>query len=170
MIDQARKGEAGLRETRHGKAKVRVAKVIRCEDGRQDIIELTIRVELEGGTDASFISGDNRDVVATDSCRNIIYVHAKMESFSNCEQFALGLSQRFLRLYSHVSSVSICAEQSPWQRFSSQNNPHPHGFINVANANRSCCVNANRQTCTLTSSLDKYVRLVFRKDLVWVRI
>lgn len=149
------KGDAVLRKARHGKAKVRIAKVIRYGDGRQDIVELTIRVELQGGTDASFTHGDNSGVVATDTCRNIVYVHAKSEEFSNCEQFALGLFQRFLQLYPHVSSVSICAEQAPWRRVSSKNKLHPHGFVNVATATRKCFVNADRQSCTLISSLDK---------------
>lgn len=152
--------EVALSKTRHGKAQVRVAKVTRHADGKQDIVELGVRVELEGGTEDSFTHGDNSGVVATDTCRNIVYVHAKTEDFSNCEQFAIGLSQRFLNLYPHVSCVSVYAEQAPWERVSLQNKSHAHGFVNRGHGTRKCCVHANRRSCNLNSSLNKYATLL----------
>lgn len=144
-----------IQRHRHGKAKVRVAKVTRDEDGRQDILEFCVGVELEGGTDLSLTEGDNSGVVATDTCRNHVYLHAKAEDISNCEIFAIGLSQRFLGLYTHVFRVRVWIRQVPWKRVSFGNVPHNHGFVNVAHAICKCRLVADRKVCSLESGLER---------------
>lgn len=104
----------------HGKNRVRVAKVIRGDDGTHDFNELEVRIELEGGTASSFTHGDNRMVVATDTCKNHVYIVAKKHSTKVLEEFAKALAHSFLNEYDHVVLARIVVVEKPWTRLDSQ--------------------------------------------------
>jgi Uricase len=107
-----------LGDNYHGKERVRVAKVRRRPDGVQELVELRVRIELRGGTAASFTAGDNAGVVATDTCKNHVYMLAKTHPCSPPEQFAMDLARTFLQHYDHVNMASIRVEVEPWKRVS----------------------------------------------------
>ena len=70
----------------YGKSNVRLTKVTRHAD-RHDLVELAIDVQLEGDFAASYLSGDNRKVVATDSMRNTVYALAADHPLVDPESF-----------------------------------------------------------------------------------
>jgi urate oxidase len=107
-----------LGDNYHGKERVRVAKVRRRPDGVQELVELRVRIELRGGTAASFTAGDNAGVVATDTCKNHVYMLAKTHPCSPPEHFAMDLARTFLQHYDHVNMASIRVEVEPWKRVS----------------------------------------------------
>lgn len=148
-------GNPILTSSYHGKANVRFAKVVRRNDGWQDIIELVVSVQLFGGTDESFLEGNNCGVVATDTCRNHVYLHAKTIKFNSLEHFAIGLGDRFLNTYDHVESVKVGIEETPWKRAVIDGDYHQHGFIDFAHGVRRCSVSASRNSISLLSSLHK---------------
>lgn len=145
----------------HGKANVRVAKVHRDPSGIQTIAEYDVRIQLVGGTDASFINGDNSFVVATDTCKNHVYMLAKTHSCASPELFALDLSTVFLTEYSHVESVTIEIDQRPWERFQVGGVSHPHGFQLSGNGHPGCKLvqsrNSHTNSIDLVSTLSEYV-------------
>jgi urate oxidase len=100
----------------HGKERVRVAKVRRRSDGLHELVELRVRVELRGGTTASFLHGDNGTVVATDTCKNHVYMLAKTHPCSPPEQFAMDLARQFLTQYDQVHAATIRVEEEMWKR------------------------------------------------------
>ena len=104
----------------HGKNHVRVAKVFRANNGTHDFMELDVRIELEGGTGPSFTRGDNRMVVATDTCKNHVYIVAKQHSARTPEDFAVALARSFLDEYEHVKVVRISVVEKPWTRLGHQ--------------------------------------------------
>ncbi|CAN8065916.1 unnamed protein product [Agarophyton chilense] len=136
----------------HGKARVRVAKVTRTA-GRHDFTEFTVQIELSGGTNASFTEGDNRFVVATDTCKNHVYVLAKTHPMSCPETFALSLANRFLQFYSHLDGVRISVEERPWRRYQVDAVPHAHGFVLSADGTSVCDVQMTRTETILQSGL-----------------
>jgi urate oxidase len=107
---------ADLGDYYHGKERVRVAKVRRRSDGVHEFVELNVRVELRGGTSASFLHGDNSSVVATDTCKNHVYMLAKTHPCSPPEQFAIDLARNFLTHYNHVEAATIRVEEATWKR------------------------------------------------------
>ncbi|KAA8496926.1 Uricase-2 isozyme 1 [Porphyridium purpureum] len=119
----------GLGENSHGKSRVRVAKVVRHGDGTQEIHEYNVAIQLYGGTERSFTHGDNSMVVATDTCKNHVYLLAKQHSMSSPEQFALDLADRFLDTYAFVTQVRVRVAKAPWQRVAIGDVPHRHGFV-----------------------------------------
>jgi urate oxidase len=107
-----------LGDNYHGKERVRVAKVRRRPDGVQELVELRVRIELRGGTASSFTTGDNAGVVATDTCKNHVYMLAKTHPCSPPELFAMDLARTLLQHYAHLNMAGIRVEAEPWKRVS----------------------------------------------------
>src|SRR5687768_7856153 len=65
----------------YGKSAVRLTKVVR--NGRvHELFEIEAAVKLEGAFEPAYRDGNNRDVVATDTIRNTVYVLAKQWTFT----------------------------------------------------------------------------------------
>ncbi|KAJ1962023.1 hypothetical protein IWQ62_003665 [Dispira parvispora] len=121
--------DVNLKAQRYGKRKVRLVKVVRHANGRQELAELTATVLLAGDFEASYTEADNKKVVATDSIKNTVYVLAKKSTqVVPIEQFALTIAEHFLRTYDHVAQVWVELEQRPWDRMVINNQAHPHSF------------------------------------------
>eukprot|EP00455_Lapot_gusevi_P046337 TRINITY_DN6083_c0_g1_i1.p2 TRINITY_DN6083_c0_g1~~TRINITY_DN6083_c0_g1_i1.p2 ORF type:complete len:311 (+),score=121.09 TRINITY_DN6083_c0_g1_i1:77-1009(+) len=113
----------------HGKGRVRVARVHRQADGTQSIVEYNAMIRLESKAEASFLTGDNRAVIATDTIKNTVYVVAKKSQTKSPENFALEIVDHFIRTYPGlVTGVKVDIEEKPWTRISMNGKPHKHGF------------------------------------------
>lgn len=100
----------------YGKGEVRVSKVKRAADGRHTFVEASVTAILEGDFAASYTHGDNRNVIATDSIRNTIYVTAKRDLWDSIESFGLTLARHFIDTYSHVTKATITLREHQWHR------------------------------------------------------
>ena len=138
----------------HGKASVRVAKVIR-NGSENSVVEYSVRLHLYGGCDDSFTKGDNANVVATDTCKNHVYMLAKNHLMSTPEIFALDLAHHILSLYDHLTAVKVFVRQRPWKRAQVYGEPHVHGFYNAAHGILSCVVLATRKDTVVESCLSE---------------
>src|SRR5437660_871176 len=113
---------------RYGKARVRVAKILRDKD-RQSIKEIDVAALLEGDFESSYTSGDNTKVVPTDTIKNTINVLAKEQLGDEIELFAIALGQHFLRRYQQVRSARIDISERDWRRMEIDHKSHPHSFV-----------------------------------------
>src|SRR5436305_2448526 len=95
-----------LSHNAYGKSRVRLTKVQRQPD-RHDLFEWSIDMQLTGDFAAAYMAGDNRQVVATDTMKNIVYALAADHTLTSPEAFALVLSRHFLDSYSQVQSTTI---------------------------------------------------------------
>jgi urate oxidase len=118
----------------YGKHRVRFSKIKRTSSDpgqvngptdRHDFFEASVDVELEGDFEHAYTQGDNRLVVATDTCRNTIYLLAKDDPIHSLESFGITVAKHFLKQYAHVSRVTISLEQQSWHRMQDS----LHGFI-----------------------------------------
>jgi urate oxidase len=135
--------EYRLTHNRYGKSKVRLTKVVRHGD-RHELFEIDAAVALEGDFAAAYTAGDNRQVIATDTIKNTVYVLAKEQSFDSVEAFAGILCRHFLATYAHVSAVHVKLEQASWQRINVDGRPHDHAFTSGGPQRRVCIATANR--------------------------
>lgn len=90
-------------------------------------------------------SGDNSDIIATDSQKNTVYLLAKKFGVKSPEDFALTLTRHFLSKYRHVKEAHVHVEEYPWERISYTNSEnkeklHNHAFLFTPVANRCCDV------------------------------
>lgn len=121
---------ASLHRSSYGKSRVRFSKILRKAD-RHDFLQLEVAVELEGDFDASYVVGDNRKVVATDTMKNTVYVLALREKFDSAEEYALLAMKHFLTQYSHVVSAKVSIRQQPYARITVGGKPHRHSFVGL---------------------------------------
>jgi urate oxidase len=139
-------------ENRYGKSRVRVARIVRNGD-RHDFHEMTVGIQLEGDFDSTYIHGDNRLVVATDSMKNTVYALAKDSAVEEPESFGLLLARHFLDTNPHVTRARIEIEDHPWHRHG------PHSFTAAGSHRRIALVNAARETTVVEAGITGFVLL-----------
>lgn len=137
----------------HGKAQVRVAKVFRDPIAHR-FVEYSVELILHGGTSASFMSGDNSRVVATDTCKNHVYLLAKDHTFQSPEQFAIDLVQRMLREYPWLTGTRAKVTEKGWRRLSLDGSEHVHGFERREEKRSGMAEMARGGKVIVTSSLE----------------
>ena len=103
---------ASLVRQSYGKHRVRISKVKRTTPNgaaavQHDFFQASVDIELEGGFDAAYTEGDNRSVVATDTCRNTVYILAKDDPIDSLESFGITIVNHFLLRYAHVDRVTV---------------------------------------------------------------
>ena len=138
---------AHLSDNAYGKSRVRVTKVQREPAGRHELFEFDIDIQLRGGFDACYLSGDNTGVLPTDTMKNTVYALAAQHRIDSAEQFALLLSGHFAGhpQLPHLSGVRIDLRQARWKRVRDENGKeHPWAFVNGGTERRTCRVERGR--------------------------
>ena len=92
---------AKLVSNSYGKSAVRLTKVKRGPD-RHELVELEVAIHLTGDFAESYLAGDNRQVIATDTMRNTIYALAANHPIDAVEDFGRALADHFLTDNAHV--------------------------------------------------------------------
>ena len=93
-LSRQRDRDFNLTDHNHGKARVRVMKVRRAEDGTQSCSEFTVHTKLFSPEYTRvFTDEDNTGLVATDTQKNTVYVVAKRTpaELHSCRRAGLGL-------------------------------------------------------------------------------
>ncbi len=141
-----------LSHNAYGKSRVRLTKVQRQPD-RHDLFEWSIDVLLTGDFAGAYTAGDNRQVVATDTMKNIVYALAADTVLTSPETFALIISRHFLDSYKQVETATISIRVEPWQRIEVDGRPHAHAFAGGGNERRTCRVEQSRDRRTISAGL-----------------
>jgi urate oxidase len=93
---------------------------------------------------------DNRDLVATDTQRNTVYVVAKRSKANTPEDFGIDLCKHFLQNYSMLTAVEIEVRELAWTRASVDNKPHEHSFIKAGSETPYAKVRMERTSSGIT--------------------
>ncbi|XP_068447731.1 uricase [Clinocottus analis] len=128
--------------TGYGKNSVKVL-VIRREGSRHHIIELKADVELTLKSRKDYITGDNSDIIPTDTIKNTVHALAKLKGVKTIEQFSLEICLHFLTSFNHVLRVKVHIEEAPWRRLEKNGVKHVHAFINSPEACHFCDAEQN---------------------------
>lgn len=126
-----------LTHNAYGKSSVRLTKVTRRSD-RHELTELSVDISLEGDFADSYTQGDNRNIIATDSMKNTVYVLAKEKTFDSIEEFAVLLCRHFKSTYPQISIATVFISQTTWDRIEVEYRPHGHAFVGGRSARRTC--------------------------------
>jgi urate oxidase len=122
---------------RYGKSSVRVVKVKRPspegagsgpERRPDELVDLTIDVQLEGAFDKVYVEGDNAACLATDTMKNTVYALARQDPIDHVEAFALRLAAHFTGKPG-VARARISAAEHRWEHLLARGRPHPHAFV-----------------------------------------
>ncbi len=121
-----------LTHNAYGKSRVRLTKVLRPprspSHGRHDVLEMAVSISLEGDFAASYTAGDNRNIIATDSQKNTVYVLARETEFDCIDVFAVTLARHFVDTYPQVDAADVAIEQTLFDRIPVSGEPHAHAF------------------------------------------
>ncbi|KAI9118781.1 hypothetical protein K1719_010226 [Acacia pycnantha] len=116
-------------EQRHGKERVRVARVWKDKDGRHFMVEWSVCISLLSDCVPAYVQDDNSDIVATDTMKNTVYAKAKeCSELLSVEDFAIVLAKHFTSFYSQVTTTIVKIVENPWERVHVDGQPHKHGF------------------------------------------
>lgn len=140
----------------YGKHRVRVSKIKRdaADPGQHQFIEASVDVVIEGDLEAGYTRGDNTGIVATDTCKNTVYVLAKDDPFDTIESFGQTVAEHFLNQYAHLTRATVSLTENRWTRLLDC----PHAFTgNTSSVSTATVVATRDQPTQVTAGVDKYV-------------
>jgi urate oxidase len=120
-----------LADSSYGKSGVRLVQVTRKVD-RHVLRDLTVAVRFEGEYDASYVEGDNSDVLPTDTMKNTVYAFAARGPLEEPESFGIALSQHFLERNPKLERVTLEVSEHLWNRIQVEGRDHGHAFVQQA--------------------------------------
>jgi len=147
-----------LGPNQYGKAEVRLVTVNRAGPVHH-IKDLTVSTSLRGSLERTHLTGDNSDVVATDTQKNTVYAFAKESPVGEIEDFALRLGRHFVREFSHITGARVLIDEHGWDRIAVEGKPHDHSFSKAGNEKRTTAVTVQGDQAWVVSGLDDLVLL-----------
>src|SRR4051794_9570351 len=103
-----------LGANQYGKAEVRVVRVNR-DDDRHDLKDLNVGITLSGDMTDVHLTGDNANVVPTDTQKNTVFAFAK-DGIGEIEEFGLRLARHFAGSFAPISRARVHIEEFAWER------------------------------------------------------
>ncbi len=137
-----------MSEWRHGKARVRLVRIDRSDPTYDRVKEVTVETTLESDCGATYVTGANTGVVATDTQKNTVYMVAKSSfpATASIEQFGIAIAQQFLDEHRFVWSARIALTQHGWSRvhYGADNKAASNTFIRTEPEQRTAVVTLHR--------------------------
>ncbi|WP_225731478.1 MULTISPECIES: factor-independent urate hydroxylase [unclassified Nocardia] len=147
-----------LGHNQYGKAESRVVRVYRDTD-RHVIRDLNVSSALRGRFGDAHITGDQRDVLPTDTQKNTAFSFAKEKGVRAIEEFALTLADHFIARCPGADGARVEIEEYAWDRIPVDGAGHDHSFVRAEGGVRNTVVNMDgygdqRRTHVITGVRD----------------
>jgi urate oxidase len=136
-----------LGANRYGKSAIRLVKVVRGPD-RHEVRDLTVAIALEGEFEASYVAGDNANVVATDTMKNTVYAFAGEHLTGPIENFGVVLADHFLAV-DQVDRAIVSIEEHRWAPIGNA----PDAFTRDRSSTRTAVIDASRDGTTIDAGI-----------------
>jgi urate oxidase len=131
-----------LGPNQYGKAENRLVRVIR-DGARHEIRDLTVSTALRGRFEAAHVTGDQRDVLPTDTQKNTVFAFAKQRGITTVEEFGLTLADHFIGQTPAADGARIEIEEHAWDRIRVDGAGHDHSFVRTGGGVRTTVVNVD---------------------------
>jgi urate oxidase len=129
-----------LGANQYGKAESRVVRIYR-DTPRHQIRDLSVSSALRGRFENAHTTGDQSDVLPTDTQKNTAFAFAKEKGIDSIEEFALTLGDHFLEASDAADGARVEIEEYPWERISVDGAGHDHSFVRSGAGIRTTVVN-----------------------------
>jgi urate oxidase len=136
-----------LGANRYGKSAIRLVKIVRGPD-RHEVRDLTVAIALEGEFGASYVAGDNANVVATDTMKNTVYAFAGEHLTGPIENFGVVLADHFLAV-DQVDRAIVSIEEHRWAPIGNA----PDAFTRDRSSTRTAVIDASRDGTTIDGGI-----------------
>jgi len=129
-----------LGANQYGKAESRVVRIYR-DAPRHQIRDLNVSSALRGRFEDAHTTGDQAEVLPTDTQKNTAFAFAKEKGIDAIEDFALTLGGHFIDTAPAADGARIEIEEYPWERISVDGQGHDHSFVRAGSGIRTTVVN-----------------------------
>lgn len=157
---------ARLGSNRYGKAEVRVVRIGRgLGPGGTDVIrDWNVSSSLSGDLEATHLTGDNANVLATDTQKNTDFVFAQKLGPVEPETYALALARHFVSSQEPITRARIAVEELPWTPIGTGG----HSFARAGQYVRTTVVHEDHNTgATVVSGLRDLIVLNTTNSEFW---
>ncbi len=155
-----------LGPNQYGKAEVRIVAVDRSTE-RHSIKDLNVGTSLRGEFTDTHLTGDNANVLPTDTQKNTVYAFAKEAPIGEIEDFALRLGQHFVATQEPVKGARILIDEYAWQRIPVGGQEHDHSFFRSSDEKRTTAVTIDGDKAYVVSGLKDLVVLKSTGSEFW---
>jgi len=146
-----------LGANRYGKAENRVVRVYRDTD-RHEIRDLNVFTSLRGDFVEAHVTGDQSQVLPTDTQKNTAFAWAKEHGVTSPEDYALALGRRLLVACPAADQARVGVEEYAWDRIPVDGAGHDHAFVRRGGEVRTTVATVG-ETTTIRSGLTDLVVL-----------
>jgi urate oxidase len=129
-----------LGANQYGKAESRVVRIYR-DSPRHQIRDLNVSSALRGNFEDAHTSGDQADVLPTDTQKNTAFAFAKEKGVGALEDYALTLGGHFIDSAPAAEGARIEVEEYTWERIPVDGEGHDHSFVRGGSGVRTTVVN-----------------------------
>ncbi|HEX7473972.1 MAG TPA: urate oxidase [Candidatus Limnocylindrales bacterium] len=142
-----------LGDNRYGKQAIRLVRVIKGAE-RDVVRDLTVGITLEGAFTASYVAGDNSDVVATDTMKNTVYAFARDRFDGSIEAFGRTLAEHFSG-FEQVERATVSLREHRWERLVvGVGEPAPDAFARDGSWTRVATVVSARDRVSVEAGIE----------------
>jgi urate oxidase len=131
-----------LGPNQYGKAENRLVRVYR-DTARHEIRDLNVSSALRGRFTDAHVTGDQRDVLPTDTQKNTVFAFAKERGVAAIEDFGLALADHFIAQTPAAEGARIEIEEYAWDRIPVDGAGHDHSFVRTGGGVRTTVVNVD---------------------------
>ncbi len=142
----------------YGKSENRVVRIIRDTE-RHEIRDLNVSTSLRGDFAAAHITGDQADVLPTDTQKNTAFAYAKEHGVDSIEDYGLALGRRLLSATPKATGCRVRVEEYAWDRISVDGAGHDHSFVRRGGEVRTTELDLEGDDATVVSGLTDLVVL-----------
>ena len=158
-----------LGDNQYGKAETHVVRVTKGgpKGSIHDVKDMTVSVMLAGDFARTHLTGDNSNVVPTDSQKNAVFALAKESPIGEIEDFALRLAHQFVIDHASVQRARVSIAEQPWTRINAGGKPHPHAFERAGSEKRMTTVTCTRDSEWVVSGVSQLTLLKTTGSEFW---
>ena len=128
-----------LGDDQYGKAENRLVRIYRDTD-RHEIRDINVSTCLRGDFSAAYLTGDQSNVLPTDSQKQTVYAYAKEKGLASIEEYGLELARHFVRDVEPVRAARIEIDEFAWQRVVIDAVEHDHTWTRKGQEVRTAAV------------------------------
>ncbi|HET6214144.1 MAG TPA: urate oxidase [Micromonosporaceae bacterium] len=149
-----------LGDNQYGKAETRLVRVTR-DALRHELRDLTVTTTLAGDLDGTHLTGDNTNVLPTDSQKNTVYAFARRHGVGEPEDFGLLLARHFATAQPAITRARVSIVEHGWLRLAD------HSFQRTGGQARIATVSCDGEHAWVVSGLTGLVLLKTTDSEFW---
>lgn len=147
-----------LGKNQYGKAENRVVRIYR-DSPRHEIRDLNVSTCLRGDFSGAHLTGDQSQVLPTDSQKQTAYAYAKQPGITTIEEYGLALARHFVDDVEPVAAARIEIDEYAWECVVVDGTEHDHTWIRKGQETRTAAVTVDADGAWIVGGLKDLVIL-----------